>query len=117
MVLAGVKMLTMTLKTLRKRSKCTKLTTFNTFFLMFFLEIFLKNIPYKYSGQLFLTIIPYIYYNYNNIIMNSIIRIKINLLEPAHGHAGIHYYNIRWRPLLVFLCNVPASAMFHNDKI
>ena len=52
------------------RSKCTKLTTFNTFFKMFFLEIFLKNIPYKYSGQLFLTIIPYIYYNYNNIIMN-----------------------------------------------
>ena len=51
-------------------SKCTKLTTFNTFFKMFFLEIFLKNIPYKYSGQLFLTIIPYIYDNYNNIIMN-----------------------------------------------
>ena len=25
-------------------SKCTKLTTFNNFFLMFFLEIFLKNI-------------------------------------------------------------------------
>ena len=49
--------------------------------------------------------------------MNLIIRIKINLLEPAHWHAGIHYYNIWWRPLLVFLHNVPASAMFHNDKI
>ena len=35
--------------------------------------------------------------------MNLIIRIKINLLEPAHRHAGIHYYNIWWRPLLVFL--------------
>ena len=51
-------------------SKCTKLTIFKIFFEMFFLEIFLNNIPYKYSGQLFLTIIPYIYYNYNNIIMN-----------------------------------------------
>ena len=49
--------------------------------------------------------------------MNLIIRIKINLLEPAHRHAGIHYYNICWRPLLVFLYNVLASAMFHNDKI
>ena len=49
--------------------------------------------------------------------MNLISRIKINLLELAHRHAGIHYYNIQWRPLLVFLYNVPASAMFHNDKI
>ena len=49
--------------------------------------------------------------------MNLIIRIKINLLEPAHWHAGIHYYNIWWQPLVVFLYNVPASAMFHNDKI
>ena len=49
--------------------------------------------------------------------MNFIIRIKIDLLEPAHRHAGIHYYNIQWRPLLVFLYNVSASAMFHNDKI
>ena len=49
--------------------------------------------------------------------MNLIIRIKINLLEPAHRHAGIHYYNIRWRPLLVFLYNVLASVMFLNDEI
>ena len=49
--------------------------------------------------------------------MNLIIRIQINLLEPAHRHASIHYYNIGWRPLLVFLYNVQATAMFHNDKI